>query len=212
MSMARVCVRRSPWFAAQVKILPLWSQWRAWFRPPVSAQPPFLFQQSVRVQRRISHVRLFPQPKAWYPVSFRQLLSESTIEAQMRQDLVAECCWAPQRTRPWNRRSMAVPHVWSFGLELASRPVWPLERIAVSAGRNPQPALRAPDPPISSCLPPPRSWARAEISERWFPAGPFCALSLTSLEVSISPYWNTLWVTLSRANVTVVVALPKQKY
>ena len=72
-------------------------------------------------------------------------------------------------------------------LESASQPVWPLERILVSASRTPQPPLMALDPPIGPCP----LWERAAISKQRFPASPFCALAATSLVVAISPYWKT---------------------
>jgi hypothetical protein len=120
---------------------------------------------------------------------------------------------ALQRGRARNRRLATMPsYLLRLDLKSAARRVWPQERFVVSASRTPQPRLIALDPSTNLFLSPSRQWAMAAISKRWFPADPFYALSSTWQVVSISTYWKTCWVTMPRANVAVVVALPKQKY
>ena len=75
-------------------------------------------------------------------------------------------------------------------LESASQPVWLLERILLSAMLTPPPLMALDSPTVPRVLPS-GLWAMAAISKQRFPASPFCALSATSLLVSISPYWKT---------------------
>ena len=75
------------------------------------------------------------------------------------------------------------------GLDLVSvsQPVWLLEPILLLASRTLLLPLMALGPPTGPRVLLSGLWEKAAISKQRFHASPFCALSATSLVVSISP-------------------------